>query len=299
MSQSAYSKSGMQKYYTTVPQSSLQQLWDFRRRYPYLSADLSGQTWRYIDTGAPSDPVAGPPRVMLSGATTIAEVSFQSIAHFAKKGRVIAPDYPPVGTLQELFSGLLELLDRLGIAQFDLMGGSYGGWLAQSLVRFYPERVRRLVLAAIGPPDPENSRQIAKILPWLRFLPTSMLKKLLNRSFSRLDTSLEEYPDLALLWALAREVLDTRVQRRDLFALMERLVDQTEHYSFTPQDLQDWPGCILLVFGSQDPASPADKRDAMQALYPQAEMVVFEGGQHGIAITHQKEYFAAIDGFLR
>jgi pimeloyl-ACP methyl ester carboxylesterase len=36
----------------------------------------------------------------------------------------------------------------------------------------------------------------------------------------------------------------------------------------------------------------------MQALYPQAQMVVFEGGQHGIALTHQQAYFAAIDEFL-
>jgi hypothetical protein len=27
-------------------------------------------------------------------------------------------------------------------------------------------------------------------------------------------------------------------------------------------------------------------------------MNVFEGGEHGIAITHQQEYFAVIDEFL-
>jgi pimeloyl-ACP methyl ester carboxylesterase len=33
-------------------------------------------------------------------------------------------------------------------------------------------------------------------------------------------------------------------------------------------------------------------------LYPRAEVKVFEGGEHGIAITHQQEYFQAIDEFL-
>jgi pimeloyl-ACP methyl ester carboxylesterase len=98
---------------------------------------------------------------------------------------------------------------------------------------------------------------------------------------------------------MAIEEMETRVQRPDLIALVERLIDQTENYTFSPADLQGWPGRILLVFGSEDPTSPVEKRQQMQALYPQAKRIVFEGGQHGIAITHQKEYFAAIDEFLQ
>jgi pimeloyl-ACP methyl ester carboxylesterase len=53
-----------------------------------------------------------------------------------------------------------------------------------------------------------------------------------------------------------------------------------------------------MLFGSEDPSTPADKRQAMRTLYPQAEMIVFEGGEHGIGLTHKQEYFAAIDTFL-
>ena len=53
-----------------------------------------------------------------------------------------------------------------------------------------------------------------------------------------------------------------------------------------------------MLFGSEDPTTPEDKREAMRALYPQAEMVVFEGGEHGIGLTHKQEYYAAIDSFL-
>ena len=191
-------------------------------------------------------------------------------------------------------------MDDLGIEQFSLMGGSYGGWMAQSFVRAYPERVGKLVLTAIGPPNAENSRQIAKMLGWLRLMPTFVLKILINYSFSRLDTGLiDEYPEMALLWALVKEVMDTRVKREDIFALLYRLIDQTEKTSFAPDDLKDWGGSILIVCGSEDPSTPAEKREALQKLYPQAEMKVFDGGAHGIALTHQQEYFAVIDAFLR
>ncbi len=36
----------------------------------------------------------------------------------------------------------------------------------------------------------------------------------------------------------------------------------------------------------------------MKALYPQAETIVFEGGEHAIALSHQEAYFQAIDDFL-
>jgi pimeloyl-ACP methyl ester carboxylesterase len=183
------------------------------------------------------------------------------------------------------------------VGQFDLMGGSYGGWIAQSLVREHPDRVRKLVLSAIGPPNPENSRQLAKMLPLMRIMPTFVLKGMLSKSFSRLDTTQPQDPNMLLLWALAKEALYFHIGKADILALMTRLVDQTDHYTFTPGDLKDWPGQVLLLFGSDDPASPPEKREAMKALYPQAQVVVFQG-QHAIALTHQDEYFAAIDGFL-
>jgi pimeloyl-ACP methyl ester carboxylesterase len=283
------------KFYRDVPAKSLQRLQEFRQRYPYQSRTIRGHEWRFIDAGEGEEVL-----VVMAGGTSIAEVSFQSLAHFAQQYRVIAPDYPPIGNISELFEELISLLDDLGIAQFSLMGGSYGGWMAQSLVRAYPGRVRKLILAAIGPPNSENSRQIAKLLRWLRLTPTFVLKVLINRSFSRLDTGkMEDYPEMVLLWALAKEVMATRVKREDIFALLSRLIDQTKNYSFTADDLKDWGGSILIVCGSEDPSTPADKREAIQKLYPQAQMKVFEGGKHGIALTHQNEYFAVIDAFLK
>jgi len=103
---------------------------------------------------------------------------------------------------------------------------------------------------------------------------------------------------MSLLLALMREAIYIRIGREDILAMIQRLIDQTENYSFSADDLKDWPGDILLVFGSEDPATPLTRREAMQALYPEAEMIVFEGGEHGIAITHQQEYFAVIDEFF-
>jgi pimeloyl-ACP methyl ester carboxylesterase len=281
------------RLYKDVPEAQLQRLLDFRARCPYQTVEINGRLWRYLDCGE-GDQVL----LILAGGTTVAEISFNTLEHLMQKYRVIAPDYPPVDTLKELFAGYIEMLDRLGIGQFVLMGGSYGGWLAQSFVRLYPDRVQKMVLAAIGPPNPENSRQLARLMGLFRLMPAFLLRALMNRSLARLVKEGSDGPQLLLMQAQLREIMLFQVGRADILAALRRLIDQTTNYTFSPDDLKDWPGRILALMGSEDPATPPDKQEAMRQLYPQADIRVFEGADHTVSVSHQHEYYGAIDAFL-
>ncbi|MEJ2865235.1 alpha/beta fold hydrolase [Actinomycetospora flava] len=78
---------------------------------------------------------------------------------------LIAPDHPGFGlsddlpelhTVDDLVYHYLDLLDALGLPQVDVVGLSFGGWVAAELAMHSPERVRRLVLgAAVGLRIPE------------------------------------------------------------------------------------------------------------------------------------------------
>jgi pimeloyl-ACP methyl ester carboxylesterase len=281
------------KFYKDVPSEGIERLEAFRRDFPYQTMNIDGKEWCFIDSQKGESSV-----LMFVGGTTIAEVSMNSIEFCARKYRVIAPDYPPIDHLDELFEGYIELLDRLGIHQFSAMGGSYGGWMLQSFVRQYPERVEKAIISVVGPPNPENSKQIARILPLLRILPLGLIRSLVNRTFTGLESQRTQDPDQLMIWALVKEVVFHRLRRKDFIALMRRLVDQTENYTFTADDLVDWKGKMLIIFGSKDPATPLEKREAMRALYPQAKVVVIEGGEHGISMTEKDQYYGAIDSFL-
>lgn len=280
-------------FYKDVPMEGIERLLAFREQYPYQVMTINKFDWHFIDTGG-----EGHPLLLFAGGTTIAEVSINSIERLAKSYRVIAPDYPPIDKLKELFTGFIELLDRLSLQQVYAMGGSYGGWMLQSFIRAYPERVRKAVISVVGPPNPENSDQIAKILPLVRILPMYMLRSLLNRLFTGLESERTENPDQIMIWALVKEAVYHRVQRKGFVALMKRLIDQTRNYAFTANDLADWEGKLLMLFGSDDPATPPERREAMRQLYPDADLEVIEGGQHGISMTHEAEYYGTIEKFL-
>jgi pimeloyl-ACP methyl ester carboxylesterase len=281
------------KIYRDVPQESLRHLLAFRQRYPYQTATIDGRKWRFLDTRRGETVLFIP-----AGGTMVAELSFRSIEHFAGQYRVISPDYPPIDNLHQLFEGFIALLDYLGVDKFCLMGGSYGGWIAQSFVRHSPERVQKLILTAIGPPNPENSRQLARMMRWLRIMPAFLLRALIKRSFSRLVSDKSDDPDATFLWAHLQEVMAEQVQRADILAGLQRLIDQTSNYTFAPGDLESWSGRILMLFGADDPATPPEKREAMQKLYPQAEVKVFEGADHSMAVSHREAYYGMIDAFL-
>lgn len=277
--------------YDGIPAEQVARLHAFRARYPYQTATVQGRPWRYLDTGQ-GDSVL----VLLGGGTLLAEQAFQTIEHFAQSFRVIAPDYPPVA-LQGWMDGLGGLLGELGIGPVVVLGGSYGGIMLQPWLRHSPGRIRRAVIAVAPPPDPARSAKMAASMRWLRLLPTFALRALIGRSFNRLSANEAGKPGVALAMALSREIVQFRLGRADLLAALQRVIE-AGNAPGTPDDLQDWPGRLLLVFGSEDPGTPPDVREAMQRLYPQAEVRVFEGSGHTLAASRQGEYLQVIGDFL-
>jgi pimeloyl-ACP methyl ester carboxylesterase len=98
----------------------------------------------------------GPPLLFLHGAGGF-RPGPAYLGMLGEHRRVIAPSHPGFG-----LSGLAdwmdrpddiahihwELLDRLGLDRVEIVGTSFGGWIAAEMATMQPQRVRRLVLVA-------------------------------------------------------------------------------------------------------------------------------------------------------
>jgi pimeloyl-ACP methyl ester carboxylesterase len=129
-------------------------------------------------------------------------------------------------------------------------------------------------------------------------MPTFLVRAFLLRSFARLTGDDSGDGERALLLAHTEEIVRTRLQRADVVALMARLIDQTENDPYTASGSLAWSGPTLLLFGSDDPVAPPDKREALRRRYPQAEVCVIDGADHTMALSHRQAYYGAIDAFL-
>jgi pimeloyl-ACP methyl ester carboxylesterase len=276
--------------YAQVPADRLEQFQAFRRAFPYKDLTLDGVTWSYLTGGQGDSPL-----LLLSGALAIPDISWVTIVNFAARRRVIVPAYPSLTTMDALVDGIAAILRREGVEQAHVMGGSYGGFVAQVFVRRHPQLTRSLVLSHTQPPYPETAARIRPFARLLRWMPMGLVRQMMHRVFRSMMPEWSE--ETACLLAIFDELIGYALDKKDVTGILERTVDYSVR-SFAPQDLSGWPGKVLLVFGDDDPATPPDVRQRLESLYPGCQVHLFEGTGHAASVTRQDEYLAVIDGFL-
>jgi pimeloyl-ACP methyl ester carboxylesterase len=281
------------KIYRDVPAADLEAFRRFRAENPLRTAEIGGRTWSYLSGGGGG--TGGRSLLFLPGAQGIGEAVWRNIEHFAPRFRWLAPSYPPVSTMAELADGIAALLDREGIARASVIGGSYGGFVAQVFVRRHPDRVERLILSHTGPPNPERGQVIEKSLRWLPRLPMFLLRLQYRKVMTGL---IPNRPEAALVRAQLEEIIALHLTKESMISSYRRVVDYDHNHRFAPEDLAGWPGCVLLLMGDNDPATPEPVREGMKALYPGAEVRVFEGTGHAAGILKREEYLQAMGEFL-
>ena len=98
----------------------------------------------------------GPPLLYLHGAG-LTGVWLPVMEELAKDFDVLAPDHPGFGQsgrpdwldgMDDMVYHYLDFLDRMGLDQVNVVGISFGGWLAAELAVAHPERVSKLILSA-------------------------------------------------------------------------------------------------------------------------------------------------------
>jgi pimeloyl-ACP methyl ester carboxylesterase len=270
---------------SNVTQGTLdRELADFRASHVPRRLTHRGIEWRYFAGGR-----GGHVLLRLSGALGLAEFSFQQIRLFEPQFRVITPDYPAVGSLAEMTDGVIAILDAEDVEGAHVIGGSFGGMLAQVLVRRAPERVASLVLSHTGAPDGKRRGVATAIVaampqPLLR----GLLKARLGRTLDGADTFWRRYFDRAI----------AEMTKADILSRVRLQAEFGGQAGWGPGDLARWPGRVLLIEGEDDPLFPPAARARLRALYPGAEVHRFRGTGHAAAVLRPEEYAAVVTRFV-
>lgn len=141
---------------------------------PTLHVAAAGTRFAYRRLG----PAEGVPVVLLNHwGANLDNFDPPIVEGLAADRPVYAIDYRGVGrsggtspvTMQPFAEDLVAAIDALGLRQVDLIGFSFGGFVAQQVVIDAPDRVRRLVLAGTGPAGGAGIAQIWAVT-WPRIL---------------------------------------------------------------------------------------------------------------------------------
>lgn len=268
-----------------------EQLDAFCAAAPLRSLRHDGVEWHYRAFGSGVQGL-----LLLPGAVGDGEVFFTLAPFLSDTHRIITIAYPRVDSLARLLDGLRAILDREALDTTDLVGGSFGGLVAQAFLRRFPQQTRRIVLSASGP---ANTKRAASNQQWARRigrLPIGLTRTLL-RTIVRI-TLKRVTADKRFWRAFYFRAIDA-VSRDDVVARYGLSADIDRNGPPSLAALSDWQGGILILEGDADPISRGTARQGLRALFPDARVKTFAGAGHAISVERREEWAAAIAEFLR
>lgn len=234
------------------------------------------------------------PLIFLPGALGAFEGADAAVQRLGRNRPVALIEYGPDDTLPKLMAKVAAAAG--GAERFDLIGQSYGGWIAQCVARAQAGRVRRLVLSHSFMLEPRHAGRFRFGAWLLRALPRRLVAALLmKRVASALAPVKRRDPArYERLMAALRE----RAGSEDFLAgLAAQQVCMRQSLEGGAGPLSaDLP--VLIIESANDPLLREKDRARLRALYPQARVQRFAEAGHVSALIEPDAYAAAVSGFL-
>ena len=182
-----------------------------------------------------------------------------------------------------------KLLDQLGITQVDVMGISWGGGIAQHFAMQHPGRTRRVILIATS--------------AGMLMIPgrVAALSKMANpRRYIDADFMLKNFE------TLYGQGLGKTAGKKGHMSLLKP--PSPRGYLYQLLAMAGWTSApalpfllkkpTLIMMGDDDAIVPLANGKFLNALIPNSELQVFEGGGHLFLLSHKEECVVSIREFL-
>lgn len=231
---------------------------------------------------------AGPPLVMLHGATSIGKEDFAAqIPLFSKAFQLILPDARGHGHTRWdttagfrydwLVDDMAAFTDAVGMDTFHLLGFSMGAMTALQFAAAHPDRLRTLVVCGISPQREPRA---------------SVARRLMDPRRADVDD-----PDWAVVLARRHDEGQGVGAWRTLLPAIA--ADVAVQPLLTPAQLHGIDAPTMIVCGDRDPFVPIGHAWELQRQLPDARLFIVPGAGHEVMVQRPALFNEALSGFYR
>ena len=213
-----------------------------------------------------------------------------------QNNELIIPSHPGFGdspfldwimNMRDMAGWYLEALDDMGVGQINMMGFSFGGWLAAEIATMDPGRFSKLILvdaAGIKPPTGEIFDMFLVVAK--EFITESFLNPEGTSEFATICPE-EPTPEQAESWEVAREQA-CRLSWRPYM-----------HYPALPNLLSRLKNIpTQIIWGREDAIVPLSAGQVFKDSIPGSQLAIIDNAGHRPEIEQTDEFVRIVQRFL-
>lgn len=218
------------------------------------------------------------------------DIWWQQIQYFRERFRTVSFSYPEnINSLKELSDCITSILDKEKIHRVIIVGSSLGGYLAQYMGVYHPERVIMLSLGNTFPPNNENISANEGLIRIVKWLPAwVVIKSIRNKYNKEVVPAADNSP---VVKAFLNELLGEQVTKKAFINRYYCVVD-----TFSPKLQKTLP--VQIIESDNDPLVSINLRRMLKDTYPFASVITMHNAGHFPYLNNPVEYNKRISDFI-
>lgn len=197
-------------------------------------------------------------------------------------------------SLDAFTDNVAGLMDELGLETANILGTSFGGFVALEFAWRFPERVRKLILACTSAGGPDHVSPDVEILRSFTRNPEYTVGEQIRYFFRPAFTQKFNAEHAEIVEKVCRLREENEVDDETYMAQLRTA------FSFDVSDkLAQIEHETLVISGDRDNLVPMQNSENLAAKLPNAKFEIIQGGSHMIFVENAGEFNRIVTDFLK